>query len=92
MQICLEEMEQGNVPIYYSWRLNERHYGSLQGLNKAETAKKYGDEQVHIWRRSYTTPPPELDLDDERHPRFDKKYSELDPSLLPASECLKELP
>ena len=90
MQICLEEMEQDNVPIYYSWRLNERHYGSLQGLNKAETAKEYGDEQVHIWRRSYTTPPPKLDFDDERHPRFDKKYSELDPSLLPASECLKD--
>ena len=90
MKICLKEMGQSNVPIYYSWRLNERHYGSLQGLNKAETAKKYGDEQVHIWRRSYTTPPPKLDFDDERHPRFDKKYSDLDPSLLPASECLKD--
>ena len=76
MQICLEKMGQGNIPIYYSWRLNERHYGSLQGLNKAETAKKYGDEQVHIWRRSYTTPPPKLAFDDERHPRFDKKYSD----------------
>ena len=90
MQICLKEMGQSNVPIYYSWRLNERHYGSLQGLNKTETAKKYGDEQVHIWRRSYTTPPPKLDFNDERHPRFDKKYSDLDPSLLPASECLKD--
>ena len=90
MQICLKEMRAENVPIYYSWRLNERHYGSLQGLNKAETAKKYGDEQVHIWRRSYTTPPPKLDLDDKRHPRFDKKYSDLNPSLLPASECLKD--
>ena len=90
MQICLKEMGKSNIPIYYSWRLNERHYGSLQGLNKTETAKKYGDEQVHIWRRSYTTPPPKLDFDDERHPRFDKKYSDLDPSLLPASECLKD--
>ena len=90
MQICLKEMDLGHVPIFYSWRLNERHYGSLQGLNKAETAKNYGDKQVHIWRRSYTTPPPELDLDDERHPRFDKKYSDLDPNLLPASECLKD--
>lgn len=90
MQICLNEMGQLEIPIYYSWRLNERHYGSLQGLNKSETAKKYGDEQVHIWRRSYTTPPPALNYDDERHPRFDDKYSELNPSKLPDSECLQD--
>jgi len=70
--------------------LNERHYGALQGLNKAETAKKYGDEQVLIWRRSYSTPPPQLDADDEQHPRFDERYSDLDPNDLPASECLKD--
>ena len=69
------------------WRLNERHYGALTGLNKAETAAKYGDEQVHIWRRSYDIPPPELDLDDERHPANDPRYAGLDG--LPASESLK---
>ena len=90
MQICLNEMGQLEIPIHYSWRLNERHYGSLQGLNKSETAKKYGEEQVHIWRRSYTTPPPALNYDDERHPRFDDKYSELNPSKLPDSECLQD--
>ena len=90
MQICLNEMGQSDIPIYYSWRLNERHYGSLQGLNKSETAKKYGDEQVHIWRRSYTTPPPALNYDDERHPRFDDKYSDLNPNKLPDSECLQD--
>ena len=89
MNICLDEMSVENIPIYYNWRLNERHYGALQGLNKAETAAKYGDEQVHIWRRSYSTPPPKLELDDKRHPRFDEKYSDLTPSELPASECLK---
>jgi len=90
MDICLEEMGIKFVPIQYHWRLNERHYGGLQGLNKAETAEKYGDEQVHIWRRSYTTPPPKLDLDDKRHPRFDLKYQNLTPEELPASECLKD--
>ena len=90
MNICLDEMGVENIPTYYNWRLNERHYGALQGLNKAETAAEYGDEQVHIWRRSYTTPPPKLELDDKRHPRFDEKYSDLTPSELPASECLKD--
>ena len=89
MDLCLEAMEIENIPIKYHWRLNERHYGALQGLNKAETAQKYGDEQVLIWRRSYDTPPPELDLDDERHPLFDKRYKDLDPGDLPATECLK---
>ena len=90
MQICLKELGQEQIPIHYSWRLNERHYGALQGLNKAETAKKYGDEQVHIWRRSYSTPPPELSYDDERHPRFDNRYSDLDPEKLPVAECLQD--
>ena len=90
MDICLEEMKINNVPIIYDWRLNERHYGALQGLNKAETAEKYGDEQVLIWRRSYSAPPPPLDIDDERHPRFDDRYGDLYENELPASECLKD--
>ena len=90
MNICLEHMGLETIPIESSWRLNERHYGALQGLNKAETAKKYGDEQVHVWRRSYSTPPPKLDFDDERHPRFEKMYSNLNPEQLPLSECLKD--
>ena len=90
MDICHNEMELKDVPVKYDWRLNERHYGTLQGLNKAETAKKYGENQVLIWRRSYDIPPPPLTLDDKRHPQFDDKYSNVDPSELPASECLKD--
>ena len=90
MEICLKEMDISDILIMYNWRLNERHYGALQGLNKAETAEKFGEEQVHTWRRSYDRPPPELDMDDERHPRFDKRYKDLDPEDLPASECLKD--
>jgi len=90
MEICLDQMDEKKIIIKYNWRLNERHYGALQGLNKAETAKKYGDEQVLIWRRSYSTPPPQLDPDDERHPRFDERYNDLDPNELPNSECLKD--
>ena len=90
MDICLKEMKINNVPIIYDWRLNERHYGALQGLNKAETAQKYGDGQVLIWRRSYDTPPPPLDIDDERHPRFDERYKNLTETQLPAAECLKD--
>ncbi len=90
MELCLDTMSLKDIPIHYHWRLNERHYGALQGLNKAETAKEYGEEQVHTWRRSYTTPPPKLDLDDERHPRFDSRYTDLTPDALPASECLKD--
>lgn len=86
----MEEMGISDLPIQYHWRLNERHYGALQGLNKAETAEEYGEEQVLIWRRSYDTPPPKLELDDERHPRFDKQYQNLDPQDLPAAECLKD--
>ncbi len=92
MHICLNEMEidSKDITIKYDWRLNERHYGALQGLNKSETAKKYGDQQVHIWRRSYTTPPPALDYEDKRHPRFDEKYSNFNNNDLPLSECLKD--
>jgi 2,3-bisphosphoglycerate-dependent phosphoglycerate mutase len=73
-----------------SWRLNERHYGALQGLNKAETAEKFGDEQVHIWRRSYDTPPPELTAEDERFPGHDPRYADLSAAELPLTECLKD--
>ena len=90
MEICLDEMGIEDIPIIYNWRLNERHYGALQGLNKAETAAKYGEDQVLTWRRSYTTPPPPLDMDDERHPRFNSAYQNLDPQDLPGSECLKD--
>jgi len=78
------------IPVYKSWRLNEKHYGKLQGLNKLETAEKYGDEQVLIWRRSYSTPPEPLALDDERHPRHDPRYAELNSSELPAAEALMD--
>ncbi|MEL6870350.1 MAG: 2,3-diphosphoglycerate-dependent phosphoglycerate mutase [Pseudomonadota bacterium] len=82
----LDEMDLMWIPVIRAWELNERHYGALQGLNKAETAAKYGDEQVHIWRRSYDTPPPVLDADDERHPRHDPRYRGID--SLPAAESL----
>ena len=90
MEICLKEMDVSDVLIMYNWRLNERHYGALQGLNKAETAEKFGEKQVHVWRRSYDTPPPELDMDDERHPRFDERYKNMSAEDLPATECLKD--
>lgn len=88
--IILEEMELEWIPVVRGWQLNERHYGSLQGLNKAEMAEKFGEDQVKIWRRSYDTPPPSLELDDPRHPRFDPRYANLSPKDLPASECLKD--
>jgi len=78
------------LPVERNWRLNERHYGGLQGLNKAQTVAKHGEAQVKIWRRSYDVPPPPLALDDPRHPRFDPRYADIDPSLLPASESLKD--
>ena len=87
--IVLEEMDLEWIPVVNAWQLNERYYGDLQGLNKAETAAKFGDTQVKIWRRSYDTPPPSLDEDDSRHPRLDRRYQDLDPSLLPSSESLK---
>ena len=90
MKICLSEMKIKNIPIEYSWRLNERHYGALQGLNKAETAKKYGDEQVLLWRRSYDTPPPQLQISDSRWSGNDSSYSHMDKNEIPLSECLKD--
>ncbi len=78
------------LPVVHSWRLNERHYGALTGLNKAETATKYGDEQVHIWRRSYDVRPPLLEGDDERNPKNDPRYSKLNASDIPLGECLKD--
>ena len=78
------------IPVQKNWRLNERHYGALQGLNKAETAQKHGEAQVKIWRRSYDIPPPPLTADDERHPSRDPRYSSLDPEHLPLTESLKD--
>ena len=77
------------IPVHKHWRLNERHYGALQGLNKAETAAKHGEEKVKLWRRSFDVPPPELSLDDERHPKFDPRYAGLPLDVLPATESLK---
>ena len=88
--IVLEEMDLMWIPVVNSWRLNERHYGALQGLNKAETAKEYGEEQVNLWRRSFDVRPPALTDDDMRHPRNDPKYANLHPWDLPATECLKD--
>lgn len=90
LNIVLEEMDELWVPVEKSWRLNERHYGALQGLNKAETAKKHSEEQVKIWRRSYDVPPPELDPSDERYPGHDPRYKNLIPEELPKTECLKD--
>ncbi len=88
--IMLDVMDRMWTPTEYNWRLNERHYGALQGLNKAQTVEKHGEAQVKIWRRSYDIPPPALTLDDNRHPRFDARYANVDPKLLPATESLKD--
>jgi 2,3-bisphosphoglycerate-dependent phosphoglycerate mutase len=88
--ITLDEMDLMWIPVIRDWRLNERHYGALQGLNKAQTAAKYGDAQVKIWRRSYDTRPPDLDLDDERYPGKDMRYKSLNSEELPRAECLKD--
>lgn len=87
--LVLDEMDLMWLPVERSWQLNERHYGALQGLNKAETVEKHGAEQVKIWRRSYDVPPPALASDDPRHPRFERRYAGLDPAVLPATESLK---
>jgi 2,3-bisphosphoglycerate-dependent phosphoglycerate mutase len=87
---ALDEMDRTWLPIVNSWRLNERHYGALQGLNKAETAKKFGDDQVLVWRRSYDTPPPPLQADDPRCERGDRRYEKLDAGEVPLTECLKD--
>jgi 2,3-bisphosphoglycerate-dependent phosphoglycerate mutase len=87
---ALDEMDLMWIPIHHSWRLNERHYGALQGLNKAETAAKFGDQQVLIWRRSYDIPPPPLDRSDPRYPGGDPRYADIPPSELPLTESLKD--
>lgn len=88
--LVLEEMDLMWLPVEHSWRLNERHYGALQGLNKAETAAKFGDEQVLVWRRSYDIPPPPLEQSDERWPGRDPRYQDMDPKDVPLTECLKD--
>jgi len=88
--LALDELDLLWIPVTKDWRLNERHYGALQGLNKAETAAKHGDAQIKIWRRSYDIPPPPLTVDDERHPSRDPRYAGLDPKLLPLTESLKD--
>jgi 2,3-bisphosphoglycerate-dependent phosphoglycerate mutase len=90
-EIALKVMGRQYLPVRRSWRLNERHYGDLQGLNKKETAERHGAEQVLLWRRSYDVPPPPLEPDDERHPRHDPRYRDLPPDLLPSTECLKDV-
>jgi len=87
---CLDAMERTWLPIQHDWRLNERHYGGLQGLNKADMARQYGDEQVLLWRRSYDVPPPSLDADDPRGQRQDPRYARLSPEQIPLTECLKD--
>jgi len=88
--IVLEEMDLEWLTVINAWQLNERHYGALQGLNKAETAAKYSEAQVKLWRRSYDIPPPPLDMEDTRHPRFDRRYAALEPGELPQCESLKD--
>jgi 2,3-bisphosphoglycerate-dependent phosphoglycerate mutase len=88
--IALDEMDRMWLPVEHSWRLNERHYGALQGLDKAQTVEKHGEAQVKIWRRSYDLPPPPLAASDDRHPSHDLRYAGLDPALLPGTESLKD--
>lgn len=90
LNLALDELDLFWLPVHKSWRLNERHYGALQGLNKAETAQKFGEDQVLIWRRSYDIPPPALERSDERFPGHDRRYADLDPRTLPTTECLKD--
>lgn len=88
--LALDEMDLMWIPVRRDWRLNERHYGALQGLNKAETVERHGMDQVQLWRRSYTTPPPPLQRDDERFPGHDPRYADLSEAELPVAECLKD--
>jgi 2,3-bisphosphoglycerate-dependent phosphoglycerate mutase len=87
---ALDQMDRMWIPVRNTWRLNERHYGALQGLNKAETAERFGDQQVQLWRRSYDVPPPALTPEDPRHPGKDPRYADLAPADLPLTECLKD--
>jgi len=88
--IVMDDMDRMWVPVTRAWELNERHYGALQGLDKAETVRRHGEEQVLTWRRSYDIPPPPLDADDPNHPRFEARYANVDPARLPAAESLKD--
>ncbi len=90
-QLALGEMELSWIPVRRTWRLNERHYGALQGLNKQQTAEKYGEDKVKVWRRSYDVPPPDLERSDARHPSHDARYAGMPPELLPSAECLKDV-
>jgi len=90
-QLALTALARDWIPVRRHWRLNERHYGALQGLDKKQTGEAHGADQVKVWRRSYDTPPPPLEWDDERHARFDPRYADLAPELIPASECLKDV-
>jgi 2,3-bisphosphoglycerate-dependent phosphoglycerate mutase len=90
LNLALEELDRLWIPVHKTWRLNERHYGGLQGLDKAATAAKHGDDMVKIWRRSYDIAPPALERADPRHPAHDPRYADLSPSELPATECLKD--
>ncbi len=91
VNLILEGIDRDWIPVRRSWRLNERHYGALQGLNKAETVEKHGEDKVLLWRRSFDVPPPALDPSDERHPSHDPRYAGLPPELLPPAECLKDV-
>lgn len=90
-ELALAEMGLSWIPVRRHWRLNERHYGALQGLNKKQTAEQYGEEKVKLWRRSYDVRPPALEPSDQRHPAFDRRYATLPPELLPSAECLKDV-
>ena len=89
--LALGELGRTWIPVRRSWRLNERHYGALEGLNKAQTAERYGADKVKVWRRSFDVRPPDIELSDERHPSHDSRYSTLPPELLPSAECLKDV-
>ena len=89
--LALGEMGRSWIPVRRNWRLNERHYGALQGLNKKQTSERYGEDQVKVWRRSYDVRPPALEASDQRHPGFDPRYGELPPELLPSAECLQDV-
>lgn len=90
-ELALEACDREWIPVRRTWRLNERHYGQLTGLDKAETARRFGDEQVHVWRRSYDTPPPEMEPGHEHDPSLDPRYANLDPAVIPRTECLADV-
>ncbi len=89
-EICIKQLKNKDIMVYNDWRLNERHYGKLQGLNKSDVSKKFGEEQVKIWRRSYDIPPPRMKENDKRHPKYDELYKAIDSNKLPSGESLKD--